>query len=65
MRDRKRNFEKMFNKVAIAKTIGVKPYIDDHEKILQIAKRHKITKSEVLRTIIHDWFMKNEGKDTQ
>ena len=57
-----KNFNKLFNRITISKTVGVKPYIDDYDKILQICKNHKISKGEAVRAIIHDWFQVNENK---
>ena len=57
-----KDFNKLFNRITISKTVGCKPYIDDYEKILQICKNHGITKGEAVRTIINDWFNNAEDK---
>lgn len=59
-----RNVYDMFKRMTYAKTMGVKPFIDDADKIIQIAKDNKITKGEVIRIIIHNWFELSEGKTT-
>ena len=62
MNTKKEDFNNLFNRITIGKTIGVKPYIDDYEKIMQICKNYNITKGEVLRAIIHNWFEFSEYK---
>ena len=51
-----KDFDKLFNRITISKTVGVKPYVDDYNKILQICKNHGITKGECVRAIIHNFF---------
>lgn len=57
-----KDFNNIFKKQIIGKTIGVKPFINDADKIIQIAKQQGITKGEVIRIIIHDWFENVENR---
>ncbi len=39
----------------VNKTIGVKLLLEDEKAVSEIAKKNGITKSCVIRTIVHDW----------